>query len=375
MNTTVTIRTPAAHARRPIHRGLRLTRRCDRADSLRRADGFTLIELMVSIAVIGIIAAFLAGAVFAAQEAGRKADTEALIAKLHSQMAMRWEDYATRRVGISPTFQQNVFSSFGAGAAQQAGVLAAMRVLAIQEMMRFELPDQYIDIVNPMQPDQPPATTALRAVPSLNSAYRRRISRQVVEADGISWTDAYQKIAAANQSSECLYLIMTTGMIDETSGGEYFTDSDVGDTDDDGMLEFVDGWGRPIEWIRWPTAFVSDLQPDPSGGNLAPDPFNPTHVDEQTLTSNGARPNGAVFGYRLTPLIVSLGRDGYEGIHFVWYDPKSPNAEILAKANDPYGVINDADYGDIQRGQVRPDPEQQDRSYEDNVHNHLVGTR
>ena len=35
----------------------------------------------------------------------------------------------------------------------------------------------------------------------------------------------------------------------------------IGDTDDDGAPEFLDGWGRPIEFIRWPTGFAerSDL--------------------------------------------------------------------------------------------------------------------
>ena len=26
-------------------------------------------------------------------------------------------------------------------------------------------------------------------------------------------------------------------------------------------LEFIDGWGNPIRFLRWPAGFVSDLQP------------------------------------------------------------------------------------------------------------------
>jgi prepilin-type N-terminal cleavage/methylation domain-containing protein len=339
-----------------------------------QAGGFTLIELLVSISIIGIIAAFSAGVVFTAQEAARRAATEALVSKLHSQMAMRWEDYATRRVGVQPLPPALAIQ-------RDARIFAAQRLLAMQELMRLELPDQYIDVLNP-DDGGAPAVVALQSVPSLNIAYRRRVSRQVADMQ-----TAFEQVALANQSSECLYMIMTTGMIDASSSGDYFTDRDTGDTDGDGMLEFIDGWGRPIEWIRWPTAFLSDMQSGTVLGDEANgtqrvvrdvdanrDPFNPTLVDEQALAV-GPRPNDIQWGYRLAPLIVSLGGDGYEGIHFLWYKVGAPNAEIVSKANDPYAVIDDDDYGPIRRGDIRPDPESQGRGYEDNIHNHIIGTR
>ena len=39
-----------------------------------------------------------------------------------------------------------------------------------------------------------------------------------------------------------------------------FTDREVQDTDGDGLPEFVDAWGQPLQFYRWPIYFNSDLQ-------------------------------------------------------------------------------------------------------------------
>jgi hypothetical protein len=48
---------------------------------------------------------------------------------------------------------------------------------------------------------------------------------------------------------------------------ESFRADEIGDIDKDGAMEFWDGWGRPILFLRWPASFASPLlpaaQPDP----------------------------------------------------------------------------------------------------------------
>ena len=39
-----------------------------------------------------------------------------------------------------------------------------------------------------------------------------------------------------------------------------FTDREVQDTDGDGLPEFVDAWGQPLQFFRWPVLYHSDLQ-------------------------------------------------------------------------------------------------------------------
>ena len=48
-----------------------------------------------------------------------------------------------------------------------------------------------------------------------------------------------------------------------------FTDREVRDTDGDGLPEFVDAWGQPLQFFRWPLLYHSDLQ---RGQVILPDP-------------------------------------------------------------------------------------------------------
>lgn len=57
------------------------------------------------------------------------------------------------------------------------------------------------------------------------------------------------------ESAALLYWLMTNSEVfgiapvDESE----FSASEVKDTDGDGLMEFVDGWGRPLRYYRWPT--------------------------------------------------------------------------------------------------------------------------
>lgn len=89
------------------------------------------------------------------------------------------------------------------------------------------------------------------------------------------------------ESSELLYLILTAGDLFgvPNAGQDEFSSNEVSDTDGDGLLEFVDAWGQPLRFYRWPTrllrsgedAFTGDTDMDsnvnePAGPNVAADP-------------------------------------------------------------------------------------------------------
>jgi prepilin-type N-terminal cleavage/methylation domain-containing protein len=120
----------ARHARAP-------RRAAGKPINVRR--GFTLVELLVTIAIIAILAGIVLVAAQAAQQAANRANTQALISKLHGQMMIRYESYRTRRLPIS-TAPINGFGLNG----QQA---ALHRLNAVRELMRMELPDRYSDLM------------------------------------------------------------------------------------------------------------------------------------------------------------------------------------------------------------------------------------
>ena len=121
------------------------------------------------------------------------------------------------------------------------------------------------------------------------------------------------QVTSTNEDAECLYLILNTGLTDDTVAAELINPDNVGDTDGDGMHEFIDAWGNPIHFLRWAPGFSSDMQvPDPQGHH---DPFDPLKIQPAA--------------YSLIPLIWSNGPDG---ISDMGMPPTGPNGFGIASA-------------------------------------------
>lgn len=70
--------------------------------------------------------------------------------------------------------------------------------------------------------------------------------------------------------SEMLYALLVEGqgLLGSIFNADDFNDREVKDTDGDGLPEFVDAWGKPLQFYRWPTLYSSDTQ---RGQRIGPD--------------------------------------------------------------------------------------------------------
>ena len=371
---------------------------------LQRSDyrrGVTLIELLITMTIMAIIAAAILGTAAAAIEGAREKKTQSLIMKIHTLLMDRYASYETRRIDVAPQIVQAI-DNWAAQAATPADVqarsvargqmLADARLLGVRELMKKEMPDRWEDVTH--------VPTILSQSPQLAQTYFRRYQQ----------LPAQPELSAA-ESAECLYMVI----MNATGDGEartLFSKQDIGDTDEDGAPEFIDGWGNPIGWMRWPAGVVSDLQPrnldgtrpgetfgykpnDPtelvrSGSDhdpfdlfrrdsptvTSPDPnlypsVGPTSVSFRTayvanMRNRMQRAGGAnmshLTAYRLTPLIYSGGPDGSSAFLII----KDPSDAPL----DPYLAASDQSYADgTQAGAF--DPNNPDAN-KDNITNHLL---
>lgn len=256
--------------------------------------GFTLMELLVVIAIVGILAGLSMMALAGAAEQAREQRTRAIINKIDMLIGERWESYRTRTAPIR----------LPASATPRAG--AQLRLNALRELQRMELPDRITDVTS--------NAVVLSQLPSLTRTYRRKAAA--------TWDTAHQ-------GSECLYLILSTMKDGDKSALDFFTDTEIGDTDEDGMKEILDGWGTPIEFLRWAPGYVEEVgvvTTQTRDHTIAPDPFDPIHCDPRWSTNEPVKP------FALYPLLFSAGKDKAYDINI----EGSLNYSTTTPRNDPY---------------------------------------
>jgi prepilin-type N-terminal cleavage/methylation domain-containing protein len=235
------------------------------AGRLRHA--FTLVELMVVIVIIGILASLTLAGLAGVRQRAKIEKTKSTIRKIDAVIQPMYESYLTRRVAPA-----------GAGnrLAEARAMVRAKRLLMIGEM-----PDRWADVY-------------LTPTAALSAGGTRLETRYA----------AYRASADARyQGAECLAMIVLRGGF-LPDAAEMFRADELGDIDKDGAIEFWDGWGRPIGFIRWAAGFSSLVQP--RNTSLVPDPFDPLRQTESI-----AYPDSAIAqtDYALVPLVYSAGPD------------------------------------------------------------------
>jgi hypothetical protein len=220
----------------------------------------------------------------------------------------------------------------------------------------------------------------------LANVYLRRYKSLVGRINALTGEQNTAGEIRRNQGAECLYMIITLATADGEARS-LFGEKTIGDNDGDGAPEFVDGWGNPINFLRWAPGFDSQVQsnantlvnPPPAAAN----PNNPNDWQTRAATDHDPfdlfRTDAAAF--RLVPLIYSPGRDEESGLHaapeFVRWRLPSPPAVSVAPNNVPHLSPRLTPYG--KGGLSSSDPylgtAASDGTSTDNIHNHLLGLR
>ncbi|HBO43799.1 MAG TPA: hypothetical protein DD670_07685 [Planctomycetaceae bacterium] len=280
-------------------------RLCVRSSASRRLGGefssrrgFTLIDLLVAVTIIAILTTIGLGALNSARESARIAKTQATVAKLHWLIMNKYDSYRTRRLPISTL-----------GLSPYDAALA--RVNAVRDLMRMEMPDRLGDIYDPSDVTNPNLVPiALSQAPAIMLRYRN-IYKQ--NHDG-----ANEDASKDRPSAELLYMIVSA----IPGAMEQFHANEIGDVDGDTLPEFIDAWGNPIRFIRWPAGFYAHSEHDIHGDSeiqFGPDPLpcgdpNPKyHADPFDPTGVFLRVNPLSrrqSSFALFPLIFSAGPDG-----------------------------------------------------------------
>ncbi len=328
--------------RRPLRAGA--------SGRLRLRRGFTLVELLVVTMIIAILATSMLFALAGASQSAKRQRSRSQVAKVHELIAEKWESYESRSVRIPPQYQTVIQSLPKTERRRQTNQL---RLMFLRELMRLEMPDRISDVTaNPGNRTPPPNLIAntLNGNTALHRYYLSRISP--------GWSPEHE-------SAECLHLILSRVELGDGFAIESFPDGEIADTDGDGMLEILDAWGRPLQFVRWPTGYTlsSTYQVGPDAQNArkdgsGQDPFDFTQCDTRLLDNESANDPFMIF-----PLVLSAGQDGRTNIF------PMPEDNIAAiGTNDPYQGLGNS--GALMQGAVA---DQSAGQHFDNITNHALG--
>jgi prepilin-type N-terminal cleavage/methylation domain-containing protein len=257
-----------------------------------KRPGFTLVELMVVIAIIAVLVTITVAAVMQVLTIEKKRATEATIQKITSELDRQMK--AVFDTAKTEPIPQNVVTLAG-------GQSGRARVIWIKMRLKQEFPMSYAEAHNPipaavLQPNGPlvlsdlPAKNVFKGLPAAANN-------------------------AATESSACLLIALTQGRRgvtwdpQQTLGAGF-----VRDTDGDGVPELVDTWDTALYFVRWPYN-NTDLNPSGAqpGVNDSQDPegllSNPTWVSSYgNVFAQLCHPVAAGASYKnLNPFVASCG--------------------------------------------------------------------
>jgi len=259
-----------------------------KSSTIRR--GFTLVELLVVISIIAIITSALAFAVAGAQERARVYRTESqlrrieaiiqreLLETLEAPLAVRTPPMGNVLYGLGahvdtingPTSSNNNFMSQGEGAFLRARRFKneAKRVAL---MSRFPYRAELVEYVEPESLARPYIQAS--GVPFVgyraNSGVRGVQRFHGMPTNLVAVRGATQVQTAGNSvelgnsnketdSSELLYAVLGRIWVDGEPATSLLRQSEIADTDNDGLKEVVDAWGDPIYFRIQVTMPVTD---------------------------------------------------------------------------------------------------------------------
>jgi prepilin-type N-terminal cleavage/methylation domain-containing protein len=325
--------------------------------------GFTLIELLIVMGVIGTMAGMVMYALMGAQNDSRVARTRGTVQKISDIVLQKWEEYRYRAVDL----RADSFRLASQPIVLPAGVnpppilpraQSHLRTMILRDTMRMEMPDRASDllygpshyVIPQHNASQAGSFLAQRAYPLRFGAVHRAlksalssspssthntlaaamvdppVSGVVISAPATAPPALFGSSATpadfenAVESGELLYLIVATSTFGGSPALELFRASEIGDSDGDGLLEFIDAWGQRIDWIRWPAGYPSDLN-----RQLGTDAMDPLRTDwrySDTNYTDATRPQTIV------PLIVSRGQDEQYGCTFGFANGSGVNVPL-----------------------------------------------
>ena len=264
--------------------------------------GFTLIELLMVIAIIGIMLTMSLVVMFGITDQASEEATNSTIQKVNRLLELRIDSFNRAFPGIQANWETAFIGHVAREVATRQGVPQARaqallnrfaegspvwEILAKKAAYRYEFPQRIEEILAGASFNNN-ATTFTASGSTLNHAIPDTLEMRMLRPIATQQLkDGYNGIAPnptpsvdditrrtntlwnthmldrTTESSELLYFFLFhSGNFGSAEiGRDEFTEKEIADTDEDGLPEFVDAWGQPLRFYRWPTRLIDPSLP------------------------------------------------------------------------------------------------------------------
>ena len=217
----------------------------------RRRAGFTLVELMVVVAIIGVIVTLTTAAAMQAISYQRSSTTDETIKAVSSFLEQQWTAVLTK--ANTDPIPASVMTMAG-------GNPSRARIILKKLALKQAFPMTFAEALNPWS--LPPGITPLLQPADLAglTGYKTALPQSPVTSPD-------------PESAYCLVLALRQSFGGHTFSEESFGSNVLGTHPAvPGLRKFLDGWGNALVFYRWPTANADLDSRSPRGPY---DPKNP----------------------------------------------------------------------------------------------------
>lgn len=331
-----------------------------------KRSGFTLLELLIVIAMIGVLMTLSVVVMSGFLTTAEVEATSATIQKTFRLLEQRIDAfdrafkgtrkqnsvYATRKLLSDPN-QDGDFADGIFGVSDEA-----VEILAKKALFRFEFPQRFVErIVGTGDSDSNGNLDGDNNANGLPDVLEYAIAeptakQQLITEGNLTPTQAnidarvasnWAKHDPITESAELLYYTLTysTNYGSASVDSDRFTNAEVQDTDGDGLPEFVDSWGQPLRFYRWPTRLIDTHPPVPFQPVLS-DPGDATDVVITVDTDNDGIPDTTVGQRQVAPLerqVASIMLKGLPPAPGLLPNGALPRDLLLTDPDDPVGIL------------------------------------
>lgn len=297
----------------------------------KQSGAFTIIELLVAIGIILFLVSLTFVGATNALGLSKAASTRATILKVDNALRIKFDSVIKRAEKIEKNRLERM--RLVAEANSKAAIAFSFSPnTTLGSLFNDDATRSVIITMHLMR----------KTVPQSFHPYEVGPTNPITTSAGSNYQSANHK--ERTESAAILYHLLVGSTGENTdSESPTFSSAEIKDTDGDGLLEIVDGWGEPLRFYRWPTRALRPTRPsianifDPTDISLHPEFARVIYGnlrDLKTLNSSPLDPTSGLLQWTTSVTSVSDQNNRLQAIEALFATPQTFSQFVVMSAGN-----------------------------------------